>query len=89
MMDKIEINNREYEMQFKRIREECERRDSYEYWEALRQVFAKMLAAVGAIEGESSAAGRQEKKKELDEYLKVMASILEVDFGSKAGKGKR
>jgi hypothetical protein len=62
------------------MRDEIEQSDSVHNWEAIKQLFIKIVGAVAALDDHSLKPNKkEEKRKELEEYIKVMCSVLRMD----------
>jgi hypothetical protein len=55
--------------------------ESIHNWEAIKQLVIKIVQVIGGMIGEEAPGPKrkEEKKKELEEYFKVMANILQLD----------
>jgi hypothetical protein len=82
LIEKNEVHTREFEIQIKKLKEELESSESYHNLEAIRQLFIKIIGTISYFDDpnlKNSKEKRDEKRKELDEYLKVMCSILNLE----------
>jgi hypothetical protein len=52
--------------------------------EAIRQLFLKIVPTAACLDDPAAKpARREEKRKELEEYVKVMSSILQLEVGAR------
>lgn len=63
LMEKNEGHTQEFELQIKRLRDELDQSESYHNWEALKQLFIKIIGCVAAMEDHSNKTKREEKRK--------------------------
>ena len=77
-MQNNECHTQEFQIQIKKLREELDQSESYHNWEALKQLFVKMIGCVGCLDEQTNRSRREEKRKELQEFVKVVSSILRL-----------
>ena len=61
------------------MKEELDNSESYHNWEAIKQLIIKVVAAVAGITDDPRDRKREDKRRELEEYVKVLSSILTFD----------
>jgi predicted type IV restriction endonuclease len=69
-----------FEEEMKKERQKVEQADSLQRMEALKQIFLKVVSAFLAVETDiSKPKKRDERKKELEDYLKVCCNLMNID----------
>lgn len=70
-----------FEEEIRKERQKVEQSESLQRMEALKQVFLKIINAFLALEVETSSKPRkkEERRKELEDYLKVCCNLMSID----------
>jgi hypothetical protein len=69
-----------FEEELKKERTKLEQADSVQKMEALKQIFMKIVSSIVAIEAEGPKSKRRdERRKELEDYLKVCCNLMTYD----------